>query len=107
MPKYADDTAIVGLVVEYYRNFVNEFVDWCDDNFLDFNVIKTKEMIIDFRRINKSVEHKPIVIKGQTVEIVHVYSYLGNVIDDELIWNQNTIEIILKRTAENVFYSES
>ncbi len=43
--KYADDTAIVGLItedeVDYHRG-VGEFVDWCQSRFLQLNIRKTK-----------------------------------------------------------------
>ena len=51
--KYADDTAIVSLCVNndvMYRREVNSFSTWCKDNFLELNVKKTKEMIIDFSK---------------------------------------------------------
>ncbi len=50
--KYADDTAIVGLITEDevdYRRGVDEFVDWCQSSFLQLNIRKTKEIIFDFR----------------------------------------------------------
>jgi hypothetical protein len=33
---------------------------WCKDNNLSLNVIKTKEMIVDYRK--RSTEHAPILI---------------------------------------------
>ena len=58
-----------------YRSQVNSFVKWCDDNYLNLNVKKTKEMLIDFRKRERYI--KNIVIKEEQVEIVHVYKYLG------------------------------
>lgn len=52
--KFADDTAMIGLVNgnsdEAYLRQIQSFVNYCDLNFLQLNVAKTKEMIIDFRR---------------------------------------------------------
>merc|ERR1712002_159622 len=52
--KYADDTALTGLILEddftHYLNAIHNFVQWCDNNFLELNVGKTKEMIIDLRK---------------------------------------------------------
>ena len=56
------------------------------------NVGKTKEMVIDFRR-NKP-NYKPIMVKGEAVE--QVDKYLGLVIDNKLVWHENTDEIIKK-----------
>ena len=91
--KFADDTALSGLISDNddldYKNEISQFVNWCDENFLDLNVSKTKEMIIDFRKGNKC-EFDDILIKGQTVEKVSTYKYLGVVIDDQLSWKENT-----------------
>lgn len=51
--KYADDTAIVGLITDDevdYRRGVDEFVDWCQSSFLQLNIRKTKEIIFDKKR---------------------------------------------------------
>eukprot|EP00057_Strongylocentrotus_purpuratus_P014910 XP_011669384.1 PREDICTED: uncharacterized protein LOC105440656 [Strongylocentrotus purpuratus] len=56
--KYADDTVIVGNIrgsETEYEDYLNWFTEWCNENFLDFNTTKTKEMIIDFR---KSIKQK-------------------------------------------------
>jgi hypothetical protein len=54
--KYADDTVIIGNIFDNdtssYKSQVESFVKWCDSNFLDLNVRKTKEMIMDFRKDN-------------------------------------------------------
>jgi len=49
--KYADDTAIVGLLTDnssitaYYQS-ITDFALWCSDNYLQLNVDKTKELVI-------------------------------------------------------------
>ena len=54
MVKFADDTTNTGFITDndetQYREEVNNIEDWCDENDLEWNVPKTKEMIIDFRR---------------------------------------------------------
>ena len=35
---------------------------WCQDNSLSLNVIKTKEMIVDYRK--RRTDHAPILIDG-------------------------------------------
>ena len=94
--KFADDTALSGLISENddsdYKNEITKFVEWCDENFLDLNVSKTKEMIIDFRKGNK-FSFDDIVIKGQKVDRVNSYKYLGVVLDDQLNWKENTDHI--------------
>ena len=52
--KFADDTTVIGLITNSdeseYRDQVNKLISWCNDNNLEHNVNKTKEMIVDFRR---------------------------------------------------------
>lgn len=67
---------------------LNNFVKWCDDNFLDLNVSKTKKKIIDFRK--STVVHEASVIHNKEVEIVDNYKYLGTVFDPCLKFDANT-----------------
>ena len=52
--KFADDTTVVGLITDNddtaYREQVRDLAVWCQDNNLSLNVIKTKEMIVDYRK---------------------------------------------------------
>ena len=77
--KYSDDTVIVDLSnsIPHYIE-VERFTTWCKDNFLDLNVIKTKELLIDFR--NQPLAVSPITIDG---EIVEKYKYLGIILDNK------------------------
>ena len=87
--KFADDTALIGLVENdvdsMFVDQVNRFVEYCELNYLELNVSKTKEMIIDFRTKYRN-SFAPLTIKGTAVERVSEYKYLGVVIDDELSW---------------------
>lgn len=65
----------------------NNFVKWCNDNFLDLNIGKTKEVIIDFRKSGAEVNDKDI-------EIVEYYKYLGTVFDLQLKFETNTDTIV-------------
>ena len=69
-------------------------VKWSDENFLVLNVSKTKEIVIDFR--TKPSPIQPLVIKGEAVERVHEYKYLGTILDDKLDWTLNTDAIVSK-----------
>ena len=66
----------------------------CDANFLEINVSKTKEMVIDFR-ISCSPPSS-IVLKGSTIDRVSSYRYLGIMIDDKLAWHDH-IDYLIKR----------
>ena len=53
--EYADDTVVVGLSKNndesHDRNSITYVTDWCDSNYLNLNVAKTKKVIMDFRRM--------------------------------------------------------
>ena len=89
--KYADDTVVVGLISNNdennYRKSIVDVIKWCNDNFLEVNVTKTKEMTIDFRK-NKN-EKVPILINGKDVEVVSEYKYLGCLISNDLKWESH------------------
>ncbi len=52
--KFADDTTLVGLIINYddtaYSGEVEWLACWCQENNLSLNVDKMKEMTIDFRK---------------------------------------------------------
>ena len=89
--KFADDTTLQGMITEddesTYREEVDQFVSWCGKNHLELNVSKTKELIIDFRR-NKNIK-EDLIIKGEKIEQVNCYKYLGVTIDSNLQWNEH------------------
>jgi hypothetical protein len=72
----------------FYDVNVSYFVNWCDENYLSLNTRKTKEMIFDFGIKNKI--SGDTVIKGNVVEKVDTYKYLGVIIDNKLNFNENT-----------------
>ena len=53
-------------------------------------VSKTKEMCIDFRKNQRCP--KPVYIKGEAVERVDTYKYLGVVFDSKLNWKENMLK---------------
>jgi len=106
--KYADDTVIVGLLNNSddcknneYVQAVASFSEWCKCNYLDLNIKKTKEMIIDFRTKKEVISN--ILIGGQPVEIVHKYKYLGTIIDDNLS-NSENVQHIVKRANKRMYF---
>ena len=85
MFKYADDTIILGLIRNdetCYRTNVELFTKWCDNNHLQLNPSKTKEIIFDFRKARP--QYEPVQIKGDNIEIVQKYKYLGTTLDNKL-----------------------
>ena len=98
--KYADDTAILGLIKydeKDYRDCVDNFNSRCVENYLELNVQKTKEILFDFRiKVESKPSDHPVSIKGQDIEIVTSYKYLGTNIDNELVWNGHTKALATK-----------
>ena len=85
LAKFADDKELVGKISNdedaLSHEHIENFVNWCDKNYLYLNVSKTKEMCADFRK-NKRCP-KPVYIKGEAVERVETYKYLGVVFDSK------------------------
>ena len=83
--KFADDTTLVGLIDNDetgYWELVRDLAVWCQDNNLFLNVIKTKEMVVDYRKMR--TEHAPILIDGAVVEQVESFKFLGVHITNKL-----------------------
>lgn len=83
---FSDDTTVVGLITDNnktaYREKVRDLAVWCQDNNLSLNVIKTKEMIVDYRK--KRTERTPILIDRAAVEQVESFKFLGVHITNKL-----------------------
>ena len=103
--KYADDKALIGLITKdddtAFIQEVNNLVSWCDENFLHLNPKKTKEMQIDFRRNPKTPA--PLVIKGEKIEIVTSYKYLGITLENSLKWTENTLAV-QKKASQRLYF---
>ncbi|KAK5892697.1 hypothetical protein CesoFtcFv8_013051 [Champsocephalus esox] len=103
--KYADDTTVIGLVSggdeTAYREEVRKLTEWCAVNNLLLNSIKTKEIIIDFRRT--SIDHAPLYINGDCVERVLSFKFLGVHISQELTWSTNTTAVI-KKAQQRLYF---
>ncbi|XP_062898275.1 cilia- and flagella-associated protein 299 isoform X2 [Mobula hypostoma] len=96
--KFADDTTVVGLISKNnesaYREEVQRLTDWCRANNLSLKVNKTKEMVVDFRRMRN--DHSPLNIEDPSVEIVKSIKFLGVHLAENLTWSLNTSSIAKK-----------
>ena len=105
MQKFSDDTVLIGLINKgddrAYKKEIDLYTQWCDTRFLELNVDKTKELTINFSR--KKVSVSPVTIKGQVVEIVQSYKYLGVYLDSKLDWKENS-NSVLKKTQSRLFH---
>ena len=97
--KFADDTSVVGLITNGdesgYRREVDDLVRWSENNNLILNISKTKEMVVDFRRKNKT-SLPPLSINGVEVERVSSFKFLGTTIHESLSWELNTSLMVSK-----------
>ena len=101
--KYSDDTAIQDLSNSdtIFTQQVEKFIFWCKENYLDLNVKKTKEMIIDFRRKPDAIPD--LYINGAKVERVDEYKYLGTILDNKLTFSANT-QAIYKKCQSRIYF---
>ena len=100
----ADDTTVVDLITDNdetaYREEVRDLAVWCKDNNLSRNVIKTKEMIVDYRK--RRAEHGPILIDRAVVEQVESFKFLGVHITNKLEWSKHS-KTVVKRARQSLF----
>ena len=103
--KYADDTVVIGLIndnnEDKYRGTISYVSNWCSENYLDLNVTKTKEIILD-RRKNQN-NKTAVTINNKPVTIVKSYKYLGVVIQDNLKWNEH-VEAQSKKANQRMYH---
>ena len=101
--KFADDTTVVGLITDNdetaYREEVRDLAVLCQNNNLTLNIIKTKEMIVDYGK--RRTEHTPILIDGAVVEQVESFKFLGVHIN-KLEWSRHT-KTVVKRAQQSLF----
>ena len=102
--KFADDTALIGLISKdddgAFLSQVHSFVNHCDANYLELNVSKTKEMVIDFRQ---TIPDPQLVdIKGSSVARVDTYKYLGIVLNNKLTWGDH-VDFIVKKLNSRMY----
>jgi hypothetical protein len=101
--KFAEDTTVVGLITNdetAHREEVRALGVWCQENILSFNVNKTKEMIVDFKKQQR--EHPPIHIEGIVVEKVERLMFLSVHITDKLKWSTLT-DSVVKKAQQRLF----
>ena len=101
--KYADDTAIIGLIEENdettYRDCVKFVENWSKTNMLTLNPSKCKEQVIDFRK--KSATPTRTSIGDNKIDIVSKFKYLGVTISSDLSWKEQ-IDLNYKKARQRM-----
>ncbi len=101
--KFADDTTLIGLIQDggesAYRQEVKELAV-CLNN-LEINMLKTVEMIVEFRRNPPALP--PLTIMDSTVAAVESFRFLGTTISQDLKWD-NYIVSIVKKAQQRLYF---
>jgi len=84
MLMYADDIAEGGLTVGKLQEMINVTEEFCDKWGMELNLSKTKIMIFKKGGVRKSIEKW--FYKGQEIEVVSLYKYLGILFSCGLSW---------------------
>ncbi len=103
--KFADDTTLIGLIQDgdesAYRQEVKELAVWCSLNNLELNMLKTVEMIVDFRRNPPALP--PLTIMNNSVNAVESFRFLGTTISQDLKWDTH-IDSIVKKAQQRMYF---
>ncbi len=88
-----------------YCQFINTLASWFDSSFLDLNVAKTKELCLGRswreRGTGLLLTFMTISTKGQEVEQVTYFKYLGTITDNQLTFKEN-VDFIYKKGRQRL-----
>ncbi|KAI4895073.1 hypothetical protein NFI96_006521 [Prochilodus magdalenae] len=104
--KFADDATVLGLITDgdetAYREEVSALSEWCYHNNLSLNISNTKEMIMDYRKLQRD-GHSPLYINGAEVERVSSVRFLGVHLTDDLTWSLH-INKVVRSGRQHLFF---
>lgn len=84
-----------------YRMEEQRFNEWCENNYLELNVQKTKKMVAYFS--TSPTSQQPLHVNGDLVDTVKEYKYLGTTIDDRFNFDSNAEAIYKKVNSRRYF----
>ena len=102
---FADDTNVFVQgknIVDLVRTMneeLSKLSDWMDVNKLSLNVKKTKCMVFSLRK-SYSVSDD-VILKGEGIEQVSTFRFLGVIIDNKLCWSDH-IQYIKKKMSKGI-----
>ena len=92
---YADDTMIMfdGTTPDNIEsdmvNGINQVIQWLINHKLTLNVSKTKFMIFGSRPRIPTFSRVQITLNDMSIERVHLYKYLGVILDEHMSWSEH------------------
>ena len=94
--KFADGMTLVGLQLneDYlatYFSHVSLLNEWCEESFMEINIGKTKELVLDARKTK--ILFVPVKVNNETVKVVCNFKYLDTLIDNKLSFSDNSVLI--------------
>ena len=99
------DTVVIGLIsnnVETaYLNQIKMLTSRCNDNSLELNIAKTKELAIDFRRDKQRLTEHPWCTGGDSEPL----KYLGVVISEDLSGTSHNSNLVKKASVGTILES--
>ena len=97
--KYADDIVIIGLILNCvelsYLSTIASVTNLCSQLNLQLNANKTKELIFDFRKPNRTNLVK-LLFNGSNIDVSSSIKYLGVYICDNLSWSLHINSVLSK-----------
>ena len=85
-----------------YLEEVRCLTQWCQKNNLHLNASKTKDMLVDFGRMQVR-DYTPLSINGTPVERVDTFKYLDVQITDDLTWSTH-LGTMVKKASQRLFH---
>ena len=84
-----------------YRWEIDHLVTWCSLDYLELNALKTREIVMDFRK--NPDQPAPIILCGSPVNSVESCRFQGTIITQDLKWELN-IRSLNKKAQQRMFF---
>ena len=75
--KFADDMTLVGLLLNEdslatYFSHISLLIEWCEESFMEINIGKTKELVLDARKTK--ILFVPVKVNNEPVKVVSYFT---------------------------------
>ncbi|XP_059829228.1 uncharacterized protein si:ch1073-145m9.1 isoform X2 [Hypanus sabinus] len=103
--KFADDSTLIGIISNNnevaYREETITLAQRYQENNLSLNVMKTKQLVVDYRRNGDRL--MPITINESGVERVNSFRFLGIHVTEDHTWSVHT-GCVEKKAQQHLFH---